>query len=113
MLPDYSNSVMPSVFVPDDGKWIHEQLNSLPLSMRPRVANQYAEVYQTTFDAESMPFRQENAGRREANTRLRLYVSRYQNAAMGLTEKPALASDHAQPAAAAHIGEDQLAQGWW
>lgn len=110
---DFPSTVMPSVFVPEDGKWIQEQLNSLPVSMRHRVASQYAEVYQAAFDAEPKPFRQQNAGRREANTRLRLYICRYQNAAMGLTEKPTLASDHAQPVAAAQIGEDQLAQGWW
>lgn len=113
MQPDQVGNIMPSAFVPEDSKWIQEQLNSLPVSMRHRVANQYAEVYQASFDAEHMPFRQQNAGRREANTRLRLYVSRYQNAAIGLTEKPTLASDHAQPVAAAQIAEDQLAQGWW
>lgn len=113
MQPDYLSAVMPAVFVQEDGKWIQEQLNGLPVSMRHKVAAQYAAVYQAAFDAESMPYRQQNAGRREANTRLRLYVQRYQNAAMGLTEKPTLASDHAQPVAAAQIGEDQLAQGWW
>ncbi|MDE8556092.1 hypothetical protein [Pantoea vagans] len=113
MQPDPVAAIMPAAFVPEDGKWIQEQLNSLPISMRHRVASQYTEVYQASFDAEPMPFRQQNAGRREANTRLRLYVTRYQNAAKGLTEKPTLASDHAQPVAAAQISEDQLAQGWW
>lgn len=113
MQPEQVTTIMPAAFVPEDGKWIQEQLNNLPVSMRHRVANQYAEVYWASFDAEPMPYRQQNAGRREANKRLRLYVTRYQNAAMGLAEKPTLASDHAQPVAAAQIGEDQLAQGWW
>lgn len=113
MQPDYLSASMPSVYVPEDGKWIQEQLNGLPVSMRQKVATHYAEVYQAAFDAEPQSYRQQNAGRREANTRLRLYVCRYQNAAMGLTEKPTLASSHAQPAAAANTGDDPLAQGWW
>ncbi|ARF51117.1 hypothetical protein [Pantoea stewartii] len=113
MQPDYLSVVMPAFYVQEDGKWIQEQLNGLPASMRHKVATQYAEVYQAAFDAEPTPYRQQNAGRREANTRLRLYVQRYQNAAMGLTEKPALASNHAKPVAAAQIGGDQLAEGWW
>lgn len=113
MQPDILSTVMPSVYVPEDGKWIQEQLSRLPVSMRHKVALLYAERFQESFDAEPMPHKQQNAGRRNANSRLRLYVCRYQNAAMGLTEKPTLASDHAQPVAAAQIGEDQLAQGWW
>ncbi|MBE5251756.1 hypothetical protein H2P46_06065 [Mixta sp. Marseille-Q2057] len=113
MQPDYLATVMPSVFVPEDGKWIQEQLNRLPVSMRHKVALLYADRYQESFDAEPLAHKQQNAGRRNANTRLRLYVNRYQNAAMGLTEKPTLASDHAQPVAAVETREDQLAQGWW
>jgi len=113
MKPDYFRAVMPSVFVPEDAAWIQEQLNRLPVSMRHKVALMYSERFQDSFDAEPLAHKQQNAGRRNANTRLRLYISRYQNAAMGLTEKPTLASDHAQPVAAAQVGEDQLAQGWW
>lgn len=113
MQSDFPSTVMPSIYVPEDGKWIQEQLNRLPVSMRHKVTLMYAERFQESFDAEPLTHKRHNAGRRNANTRLRLYVCRYQNAAMGLTEKPTLSSDHAQPATTAVAAEDQLAQGWW
>ncbi|KGT91260.1 hypothetical protein NG99_16980 [Erwinia typographi] len=88
MTPDYFRTVMPSVFVPEDATWIQEQMAKLSPSMRQKIALNYAVVYQETFDAEPVSFRQENRARHEANTRLRLFVERYHRAAMGLVEKP-------------------------
>ncbi len=113
MQPDYLSVVMPAFYVQEDGKWIQEQLNGLPASMRHKVATQYAEVYQAAFDAEPTPYRQQNAGRREANTRLRLYVQRYQNAAMGLTENPPWPVTMPSRLPLHRSAAISLQRGWW
>lgn len=91
MTPDYLSAVMPSVFVPEDGRWIQEQLQALPPSLRRKVALKYAEVYETTFDAEPVSFRRENRARHEANTRLRKFVAAHGRAMQGYTAQPPLA----------------------
>lgn len=101
MTSDYFRTVMPSVFVPEDAAWIQEQMAKLSPSMRHQIALRYAEVYQAAFEAEPVSWKQENRARHEANARLRLFVDRYHRAAMGLTEKPALASAQAQTGNAA------------
>lgn len=83
--------VMPSVFCPEDGKWIQEQLQQLPPSLRRKVVVKYAEVYQVTFYSELVSFRQENKARHEANTRLRLFVKGNGKALQGYTVSPPLA----------------------
>lgn len=107
MTPDYFRTVMPSVFVPEDATWIQGQIAKLSPSMRHKIALKYSEVYQETFDAEPVSFRQENRARHEANTRLRLFADRYHRAAMGLTEKPALASAHAQIGSAVRSSDQE------
>lgn len=96
-----------------DESWIHEQLQQLPVAMRQRAIMRYAEVYQQAFDAELVSYRQENRARHEANTRLRLFVGNYYQAAMGLTEKATLSSTHAPVGAAAEIQPEQTAERWW
>ena len=109
MTPDYLTTVMPAAFVPEDGKWIQEQMAKLSPSLRQKIALKYAEVYQESFDAEPVSFRQENRARHEANTRLRLFVDRYHQAAMGLAEKPALASAQAQTGNPVRSGNQEAA----
>lgn len=104
---------LPTEHYPADASWIQEQLQKLPAAMRQRAIMSYSTVYQETFDAEPVSFRQVNRARHEANTRLRLFVRKYYMAAMGLTEKPALASTHAPAGAVAEIQNDQTAEVWW
>lgn len=88
---NYVKPVMPTSFVREDGPWIQEMLSKLPTSQRVNIAHEYARVYQEKFDEEPVSFRQENAGRNEANTRLRLYVERYSRASQGFASPPPLA----------------------
>ncbi|HHL2713171.1 TPA: hypothetical protein ACQ39K_004828 [Yersinia enterocolitica] len=82
--------IMPSVFCPEDGKWIQEQLQQLSPSLRRKVVAKYTEVYQVAFYSEPVSFRQENKARHEANTRLRLFVKSHGKALQGYTVSPPL-----------------------
>ncbi|EKN6263084.1 hypothetical protein [Yersinia enterocolitica] len=82
--------IMPSVFCPEDGKWIQEQLQQLAPSLRRKVVVKYAEVYQVALYSESVSYRQENKARHEANTRLRLFVKSHGKALQGYTVSPPL-----------------------
>ncbi len=81
---------MPTAYCREDASWIQEQLGTLPPGQRGKIALAYAEVYQEAFDAEPVSYRQENAGRRAANTRLRLFADRYARASVGHTQPPPL-----------------------
>ncbi len=109
--PEYLRTVMPAEYCQADAEWIQGQMLQLRPSMRNKVAVLYAEVYQAAFDAEPVSYRRENKARHEANTRLRVYVQRYADAAAGLTEKPPLASTRAQAGHAVEIDGDQQASG--
>lgn len=104
---------LPALYCDADASWIQEQFRQLPTVMRQKALVSYAEVYQQVFDAEPVSYRQENRARHEANTRLRLFVDKYHEAAMGLTEKAALASTHAPAGDAAEIQEEQTTEKWW
>ncbi|MEC5343684.1 hypothetical protein ABRZ24_13875 [Brenneria populi] len=88
---NYVKPVMPVAYCREDAAWIQETLRQLPTAQRVKIAHAYAEAYQTAFDAEPVSYRQENAGRREANTRLRLFVERFSRANQGFTSPPPLA----------------------
>lgn len=92
MYPDYVQVELPSVYSQADAVWIYEQLQRLTPSVRPKIALKYAEVYEEAFEAEPVSFKQENAGRKEANTRLRLFVKNFASAAQGYTELPPTAN---------------------
>lgn len=108
-----SHISLPIAHCDADASWIQEQLQLLPVAMRQRAVVRYAEIYQQAFDAEPVSYRQKNRARHEANTRLRLFVRKYYQAAMGLTEKAALASTHSPVGAAAEILPDQTTEKWW
>lgn len=91
MYPDYVQVEVPSVYSLADAAWIQQQLLSLPPSLRRKVSLKYAEVYEITFDTESVSFRKENRARHEANTRLRLFVRNHGRALQGYTAEPPLA----------------------
>ena len=79
---------LPTVHYGADAEWIQEQLQRLTPSVRPKIALKYAEVYQEAFESEEVTYRKENKARREANTRLRLFVNRYAAASEGITSRP-------------------------
>ncbi|MDT7071149.1 hypothetical protein [Citrobacter amalonaticus] len=91
MYPDYVQVEMPTLYSQADAAWIQQQLLSLPPSLRRKVALKYAEVYEITFDAESVSYRRENRARHEANVRLRRFVETHGWAIQGYTAKPPLA----------------------
>lgn len=88
---NFVKPVMPVAYCREDGVWIQEMLGKLPRGQREKVAHEYAGAYQAKHDAEPISYKQENAGRVEANTRLRLYVERYSRANQGMTSLPPLA----------------------
>lgn len=87
---NYVKTVMPVVFCREDAAWIQDQLGKLPHAQRGKIAHAYEEAYRAAYDAEEVSYRQENAGRTAANTRLRLYVERYSRAGQGMTTAPPL-----------------------
>ncbi|VVT53972.1 Phage protein [Kosakonia radicincitans] len=91
MYPDYVQIEMPARYSQADAEWIQEQLFRLPPSLRRKVAQRYAEVYEVEFEVEPVSFRQENRARHEANTRLRNFVRTHGLAIQGYTAEPPLA----------------------
>ncbi len=67
---------LPKHHHPHDRKWITEQLARLPPLYRERAAQQYSKVFAEVFHATELRHKKHNKARREANTRLREYVSR-------------------------------------
>ncbi|KMK23119.1 hypothetical protein ABW11_21160 [Pluralibacter gergoviae] len=82
---------MPEIFCSADSEWIQEQLQQLPPSLRRKVAHRYTQEYEKAFHAEPVSYKQENAGRHEANTRLRKFVKDHGRALQGYTAEPPLA----------------------
>lgn len=113
MSQDFRHVEMPTRHSQADAEWIQGQLLRLPHGMRQKAILSYSAVFEAAFDAEPVSFRQENAGRHEANTRLRVFVERHYRAAMGLTEKAALASTHAPVGAVVEIPAGQATEEWW
>ena len=88
---NFVKPVMPVAYCREDGAWIQEILGKLPRGQRDKITHAYAEAYQAAYDAEPISYKQENAGRKVANTRLRLYLERYSRANQGMTSPPPLA----------------------
>ncbi|EIA3425203.1 hypothetical protein K7E13_004922 [Salmonella enterica] len=79
---------MPEHYLTDDENWIQEQLLQLDPTTRVKIARKYAEAYLAAWDKEPVPFRKDNKARRNANTRLRVYVQKYARASRGYTLPP-------------------------
>lgn len=82
------NTLMPDNYFPDDGKWIQEMLLQLSPGARNRALVAYSAVYQEWWEAEPIPYRKDNAARREANKWLREYVRKFNRAMQGYTADP-------------------------
>lgn len=87
----FVRTVMPTAYCREDAAWIQARLSELPIGTRNKIATQYSDVYQAAYDEEPISFKQENAGRRAANKRLRLFADRYARASIGHTQPPPLA----------------------
>ncbi|WP_192900617.1 hypothetical protein [Rodentibacter pneumotropicus] len=79
---------MPEFCLKDDHKFIREQLLQLPFSKRDRVARLYSQAFQEAYDGEVIAYRKEGIARRNANTRLRNYVTKFRAVTSGSVRKP-------------------------
>lgn len=79
---------MPECYPKESHDFIVEQLSKLPFSKRDRVCKLYSEAYQEAHDLEPISYRKDNAARRSANNRLRVYVRNYRAVTQGLVSKP-------------------------
>ena len=91
MSQDFRHVEMPARYSKADAEWIQEQLLRLPPSLRRKVSQRYAEVYEVEFEVEPVSFRRENRARHEANVRLRRFVDAHGRALQGYTTQPPLA----------------------
>lgn len=83
LMPD-----LPEFHHPGDAAWIQEMLLQLSPGARNRALVAYSAVYQERWEAEPVPYRKDNAARREANKRLREYVRKFNRAMQGYTADP-------------------------
>lgn len=61
-----------------DVKFIKEQLNKIPSTMTKEVCGKYSAAFRDAYDKEPNYVKKENAARREANTRLRVFAKKVQ-----------------------------------
>jgi len=64
-------------FHPHDRKWILEQLEFFPVSMREGIEGKYSACYKEICDKHEGEIAQLSYARREANIRLRAAVKKY------------------------------------
>lgn len=63
---------------PHDTEWVKQQIMMLPKhELKEKAYNGYSKAYKAAMDSEPVEHKKENKARREANTRLRLYVSKF------------------------------------
>lgn len=67
----------------DDLKWVQQQLARIPYAHHAKVCQGYSKAWQEAHDAEPLMHCKENAGRFAANSRLRNYVKKVQDAMNG------------------------------
>ena len=60
---------------PHDKKWVDDQLRLLPFNLRARAIENYKRVFNEELK-NNTGISRENMARREANTRLRIYVEK-------------------------------------
>ncbi len=79
---------LPQHYCKDDEKWIAEQLSKLPKKIRTKISTSYSDVYINAYNNEPINHKKENRARREANSRLRVYVKRYTSVMTGKVSEP-------------------------
>lgn len=63
----------------DDEKWCMDMIMKLPPPLRPRAIQGYREAHHAALESEPCEVKKEGVARREANTRLRLFVNKVNN----------------------------------
>ena len=61
---------------PHDQAWIKEQLAKIPPSLRGYAIERYKAVFEEVYNAHEGSPAQANEARREANTRLRIFIKK-------------------------------------
>ncbi len=85
----FSGGLMPSDYYESDAQWIDEQLTRLSNKSREKICFLYAEKFNATLEDVSIPeVKRTNCARKEANTRLRLYVETYSKYLSGYVSAP-------------------------
>lgn len=68
---------MPNKYHEDDENYIKQQLMRLPTNMlRAKCAQLYSQLFIKEFHEEQIEYKKSNRARREANTRLRLFIDK-------------------------------------
>lgn len=57
-----------------DEQWVKDMMAKIPYGLQSKARQGYRSAFEQAWNAESVEHRKSNAARREANTRLRLYV---------------------------------------
>ena len=68
--------IMPEHSYRSDIKWINEQLSCLNDIEREKISLAYSKAYSKAFDEEPLSHKKTGAARREANTRLRVFIKK-------------------------------------
>jgi len=63
-----------------DKRWLIEVVGSLPRQYRKKAVDKYSDVYKYSYDECESEIKRECVARREANTRLRLFIERVKRA---------------------------------
>lgn len=71
-----------------DKDFIGDQLLMLPVMAQFKAREGYSRIFEAAYDAEPIEYKKENAGRRAANIRLRVFVQRNARYAAGLVDSP-------------------------
>lgn len=71
-----------------DKEFYEAMLDKLPATTRDKARMSYSEVFWSAYNNEPLQHKKLNKGRREANTKLRLFVDKYSAALMGYTSSP-------------------------
>lgn len=71
--------MLPNRHYEADAKWLKEQLSKLPVSIALETCGKYSAAYRDGFNSEPLDHKKGNAGRKMANTRLRVFVESYQS----------------------------------
>ena len=68
---------MPNRYHKDDENYIKQQLMRLPTNiLRAKCAQLYSQMFIKTHESEEVSYKKDNSARREANTRLRVFIDK-------------------------------------
>ena len=68
--------ILPTDRCPADSQWINEKLGYLNDEDRKKVCNAYSKAFREAAALQPIEHRKEGAGRKAANTRLRIFIEK-------------------------------------